>query len=197
MQSFYKVVASTSIPIPLHHQTPTSSLPGARTTVSSALTPVPRIPHKLLQRPSRTRYNIPATLRRHRTTFNHASVERLRRLVNAHPVLQRLRSSSPSPATSPCEPCHYGKQTKAPHSTDPVPAPTAVMDKISGDTAGPMPTSSQGNRFFTVLVDRASKFRSFNSHRYQRRRRPSHRHHPSCPSTCLLQDTPPIPNRRR
>jgi hypothetical protein len=32
------------------------------------------------------------------------------------------------------------------------------MDKTSADTAGPMPTSSQGNRFFTVLVDRASKF---------------------------------------
>jgi hypothetical protein len=126
--------------------------------VSSALKPIPRISHKLLQRPSSTRYNIPATLRRHRTTFNHASVERLRRLVNAHPVLQRLRSSSPSTATSLCEPCHYGKQTKAPHSTDPVPASTAVMDKISGDTAGPMPTSSQGNRFFTFLVDRASNF---------------------------------------
>jgi hypothetical protein len=32
------------------------------------------------------------------------------------------------------------------------------MDKTSADTARRMPTSSQGNRFFTFLVDRASEF---------------------------------------
>jgi hypothetical protein len=49
-------------------------------------------------------------------------------------------------------------EVRATDGLDGDPAATAIREKVSADTAGPMPTLSQGNRFFTVLVDRASKF---------------------------------------
>jgi hypothetical protein len=133
MLLFYKVVDSTSIPIPLNHQTPTSSLPGARKMVSSAL--------KLILRNPKSSCN------------GRRAANPLQYSCHSPPppyyIKPRQRRTSPPTRHRPPRPTQaplfivlhsyitvrtvsIRKTNQAPHSTIPDPAPTAVLDKKIG-----------------------------------------------------------------
>lgn len=89
-------------------------------------------------------------------TFNHHTDTIIFRLLNLWPALPLKIQSKLKDSTS-CDPCHESKFSTAPHKTT-LSESVKIMDKISTDTAGPLPASRSGHRYFTVLVDKCSKY---------------------------------------
>jgi Reverse transcriptase (RNA-dependent DNA polymerase) len=101
-------------------------------------------------------FRVPAQYRRLHNVFNHAHLRKLQQLASLYPSLAPAQPRRTANVEHSCEPCHIGKLTSAPHPSSPDLAKTP-LETVSIDTAGPLPASRRGNRYFTVLRDAATK----------------------------------------